>query len=249
MKENFNDLDESDELYNITDEIRVSFIQSMGNDATPARAARVSFENIKLGESPITQKDIKLNTTLATNDPPHWTPFGHIQVSLLIVAPIFVIRQIMRSTIGFVTSETSRRYVITPTIFFMPSIIRQHVKDIKQGSGGAMSDSDIEATHDDMRETYVFCHKKYRAMLARGVCREQARIVLPVGLYTSIWHTGSLQAYARLCNLRLDPHAQEETRAYAIAIDKILREKFPDVWNLLIKQNNYSPSKDNENDS
>jgi thymidylate synthase ThyX len=53
-------------------------------------------------------------------------------------------------------------------------------------------------------------------------------------MYTEFIETGSLSAYARLCGLRLDPHAQVEIQVYAEAVSKLLKEKFPVSWNALV---------------
>ena len=52
-------------------------------------------------------------------------------------------------------------------------------------------------------------------------------------MYSCFIETGSLAAYARICNLRLDPSAQKEIRDYATAIDKIMRDLFPVSWEAL----------------
>jgi thymidylate synthase (FAD) len=53
-------------------------------------------------------------------------------------------------------------------------------------------------------------------------------------MYTEFVETGSLAAYARLCNLRLDPTAQKEIRDYADAVVKLLEPRFPVSWKALI---------------
>ena len=52
-------------------------------------------------------------------------------------------------------------------------------------------------------------------------------------MYTEFIETGSLSAYARLCSLRLDPHAQEEIRVYAAAVSEIIEQYFPVSWKSL----------------
>jgi hypothetical protein len=52
-------------------------------------------------------------------------------------------------------------------------------------------------------------------------------------MYTEFIETGSLAAYARLCGLRLDPHAQLEIREYAAAVSKMLEGLFPVSWKAL----------------
>lgn len=74
----------------------------------------------------------------------------------------------------------------------------------------------------------------YEMLLEKGVAPEQARFVLPQGTYTEWWWTGSLAAYARVCKLRSDPHAQWEVREYSNAIGRIISELYPTSWNALM---------------
>ena len=73
----------------------------------------------------------------------------------------------------------------------------------------------------------------YKRMLEAGVCAEQARMVLPVNMYTE-WHwTGSLLAWARVWNLRVKPDAQRETRQIVEMIGRKMAELFPVSWPVL----------------
>ena len=82
---------------------------------------------------------------------------------------------------------------------------------------------------------YQHCFIAYTQMIDMGVCPEQARMILPQGTYTEFIETGSLAAYARLCKLRLDPHAQAETRAYANAVRKLIQPLYPVSWAALME--------------
>jgi thymidylate synthase (FAD) len=66
-----------------------------------------------------------------------------------------------------------------------------------------------------------------------GVAPEQARSILPQGTYTEFVWTGSLYAFARVYNLRIDVHAQWEIQEYAKAIDKLIAPLFPVSWQTL----------------
>jgi len=72
-------------------------------------------------------------------------------------------------------------------------------------------------------------------LLANQVATEIARAVLPMSLYTEFIETGSLAAYARLCKLRLDPHAQKEIQEYAQQISDLIEPMFPIAWKALMK--------------
>jgi thymidylate synthase (FAD) len=73
----------------------------------------------------------------------------------------------------------------------------------------------------------------YNTLLSKGVCPEQARIVLPQSMLTEFIETGSLAAYARLYKLRSDPTAQREIQELAERVGKLIEEKFPVSWKAL----------------
>lgn len=73
----------------------------------------------------------------------------------------------------------------------------------------------------------------YNMLLELGVAKEQARILLPLNLYTEVYWTASFQSIANFLELRDDSHAQWEIREYAIALKKLMYEIYPktmEVW-------------------
>ena len=83
------------------------------------------------------------------------------------------------------------------------------------------------------------CIAAYDEMIESGIAPEQARFILPQGVYTEWWWTGSLSAYARVYNQRIEPHAQWEVREYAKAIGKIIEDLFPEAWTCLTERTKY----------
>ena len=73
----------------------------------------------------------------------------------------------------------------------------------------------------------------YESLIQTNVAPEIARFVLPQSMYTTFIETGSLAAYARLCNLRLGKSAQKEIQVYANAISNLMKESFPVSWEAL----------------
>ena len=86
----------------------------------------------------------------------------------------------------------------------------------------------VESYYNNIKETY-------NGMISAGVCAEQARSILPCSHYTEFVETGSLAAYARLCKLRLDSHAQREVQWYAQAVSDLIEPLFPVSWKALSK--------------
>jgi thymidylate synthase (FAD) len=208
----------------------VELLETFGNDLTVVNAARVSFNK---ESTEITDRDSKLIHYLADNN--HVTPFFHPQIRLRLKMPIFVAREWYRHQIGFARNEVSRRYVDYKAECYLPQLVRARDAKLKQGS---KSDAVVENTlavsliqdiNDRATETY-------EQLLEMGVAPEVARTVLPQGMYTEFIETGSLAAYARLCNLRLDPSAQWEIRQYADAVCTMISAAFPVSWKALCKE-------------
>ena len=201
----------------------VKLIEVLGTDLTVVNAARVSMDKCK---DDFDEKDYKLLKYLIKHD--HWTPFSHPQLQFRLTMPIFVARQWFKHQIGFSRNEVSRRYVSSAPQFYSPSELRQVAPNVKQGS----SDEVVEK-NELLIQMYEYavseCTTVYTAMLANGVCPEQARMVLPQSMMTSFYETGSLQAYLRLCKLRNDSHAQKEIRLFSLEVYAILKTVFPET--------------------
>lgn len=209
---------------------KVELLEVLGNDLTVVNAARVSFDK---ESTEMTEKDAKLIHYLAKNH--HVSPFFHPQIRFRIKMPLFVAREWFRHTVGFARNEVSRRYVDSKPEIYIPSEWRQRDARLKQGSKDELVSNNAEIC-SDVRDYMTMVLELYERLLKDGVCPEQARIVLPQGMYTEFIETGSLAAYARLCRLRLDPHAQKEIRVYAQQISDLLQERFPVSWKALMTE-------------
>ena len=210
---------------NITD-IAVEYMDHMGSDLTVVNAARVSFD--KEHEEFDHRTDRGLIKYLAQHN--HWSPFAHCSVTFRVKAPIFVARQLVKHTVGFSWNEVSRRYVDNDPEFYFPGEWRSRAENVKQGS----SDAAVPFLSDPARVSVSQALSTYTYMLKAGVCPEQARMVLPQNTMTEWIWTGTLYAWARMCQLRLDPHTQKETRYVAEDIDREMSELFPTSWEFLM---------------
>ena len=221
--------------------MEVKFIDKMGSDLSVVNAARVSFSKISEWESipeagPVEGllcgQDEKLIGYLAKHN--HWSPFGHASMQFHIKAPVFVARQLVKHQVGLVWNEVSRRYVDHEVEFHMPDAWRGRADDKKQGS----SDEEIDINpRGSMVDDYEQVCKKakwtYEHLLGQGVAPEQARMVLPQSMMTEWYWSGTLMAFARVCNLRCKPDTQLETQMVANQIDEIGEECFPVSWKAL----------------
>jgi len=209
--------------------IKATYIHHCGSDLTTANAARVSFgktsemEDDLWGPPKLKAKDDKLIRYLAKHK--HISPFGHCFASFHVKAPIFVARQLVKHKF-LRWNEISRRYTTENIEFYTPEVWRGKSADKKQGSEGVV---DV----GDWGDTNWACLKAYNDLLEHGVAPEQARMVLPQSTMTEWYWSGSLDAFADMCNLRCKTDTQAETRIVADQISEKMKELFPVSWGAL----------------
>ena len=207
--------------------MKVTLIDKMGSDLTVVNAARVSYAKIK---EQFEDKDEKLIAFLAKHN--HWSPFAHASLQFRIKAPVFVARQLVKHQVGLSWNEVSRRYVDFPPEVFKPESWRGRPVDSKQGSAGTV---DLGPTVNHNLETVTeSCLILYNTLIDKGVAPEQARMVLPQSMMTEWYWSGTLYAFARVCNLRCAKDTQKETQDVANAIATHCSKEFPVCWQYLI---------------
>lgn len=161
----------------------------------------------------------------------HWVPFGHPQITLRMSAPVPIRVQCFKHKIGFVESEESRRYISTRPVVYQPPYFRAKAANVKQGSGDQHPTSAAWAEIYAERTSQAV--SEYQAMIADGICPEQARFILPQGCEVNWVWTGSLYAYANFYNQRSDPHAQKEIQELAAQVNEIIAPLYPISWSAL----------------
>lgn len=196
----------------------VELVDYMGDDCRVVQTARVSTGNGL--RSPA--EDLKLLRYLVFHR--HTSPFESVKFTFLVKLPIFVARQIIRHRTANV-NEISGRYVAFENAeFFTPECMRSQGRTNRQGSGGDIDDPDLV---DEVAQAAQHSFEAYERLLERGVSREMARIVLPLSLYTQWFWTMDLHNLLHFLELRLDAHAQLETRQYAEAILSLITPIVP----------------------
>lgn len=210
----------------------VRLLDVMGDDLKIVNAARISFNKHK---DVFDEKDYDLMKYLVEHG--HHSPFRHCKLTFHVKAPIFVMRQWMKHRIDSEFNEISGRYVeLSEAEFFVPEVFRKQAKVNKQGSEGEI-DEDLSGWVMDIYERS--CERAlsdYNSLLFAEVCREQARCVLPLALYTEVHWTCSLQALAHFLHLRLDSHAQKEIQDYAQVCLELAEKAFPVALPLLMEK-------------
>ena len=238
----------------VLDKGHVELMDHMGSDLTVCNAARVSFNKEsewgldfdaieRLKSCPynkndvrlLKEKDEKLIRYLAKHN--HWTPFAHPQITLRVKAPVSIRTQFFKHKQGFVENEISRRYVSYEPEFYSPTWRGKPTDGAKQGSEDFITEETRTNLFDAIyRESYETALHVYNTLIEKGIAPEQARFVLPQGMYTEWYWTGSLAAFARFYKQRKDDHAQWEIREYANAVGQIIEPYFPISWKYLTCQ-------------
>ena len=222
--------------------MQVQLTDKMGSDLTVVNSARVSyakqseFEDVYVEhgkfetyEKRLSAKDEKLIAYLAKHN--HWSPFAHCSLQFRIKAPVFVARQLVKHQVGLSWNEVSRRYVDDAPEFFEPTEWRGRPINSKQGSDGVVE------TDNEYYSRYINgCKVYYHLLLNQGVAPEQARMVLPQSMMTEWYWSGTLYAFARVCNLRCKSDTQKETQDVANAIALHCSKEFPISWKHLIDE-------------
>jgi len=199
---------------------KVEYIQHMGNPLTVVNAARVSYGNTK---ADLDEKDKKLIKYLASHN--HMSPFEHLSLTVKIKCPLYIRSQIHRHR-TFSYNEISRRYTDKDLEFFVPDTYRKQHKINHQASHGELTETENYFYQIKIGQHHKSCLKLYNEMLDNGICREQARGVLPQDLFTEFYMSGNLRNWAHFIKLREHEGAQKEVQYLACMIKNILIEHF-----------------------
>jgi len=208
----------------------VELVDYMGNDLTIVNAARVSFGKHKLK---LDEKDKKLIKYLAEHK--HTSTFEHNVATFRFVVPLFVRSQHHRHR-TWSYNEISRRYTGYNIQFYEPELFRtQHdsnrqaskadqlinpLIDQKNIAGGQCANYLVHVHH-------LSSIRLYEKLIQNGICREQARGVLPQNMYTEYYGTSNLNNLIKFIHLRIHEGAQWEIQRVAEAILEIIAELWP----------------------
>jgi len=209
----------------------LELIDHLGDDRRIVDAARCSHlgtgisdqkdqaSEMEMGQS---ARDLKLIKYLYTNR--HTSPFEHVKFTFRVSAPLFTIRQWMRHRTGSF-NEISARYTKLNTRLYCPEYLRtQTTEGDKQQSGVTLE------THfgiQSIKKVYQLAITEYEELLDRGIARELARIVLPVGIYSEFYWTVDLHNLLHFITLRSSDHAQWEIKQYSDRLLEIIRKIVP----------------------
>ena len=200
----------------------VGLIDHLGSETTIVNAARVSFGKIK---NTMDERDVTLLKYLIENH--HTSPLEHLVFTFSIHCPLFIRGQWHRHR-TWSYNEISRRYTEIDLEFYTPGKLRKQAETNRQASVDS-PDFEDEAYREMIRKHNEESLALYNNLLDAGVCREQARGVLPQNMMVTFWGTVDLNNLLHFLFLRDSEHAQWEIRQYAKAIKQLIRPIIPHV--------------------
>jgi thymidylate synthase (FAD) len=157
----------------------------------------------------------------------HTTPFEMVEFKFHHVMPIFVARQWIRHRTANV-NEYSARYSVVRDLFYRPtpSGVRKQSAANRQG-GEEQVDALTARQFCEYLDRAAAAYNEYEQFLEKGVARELARLALPVNVYTQWYWKCDLHNLLHFLSLRMDAHAQQEIRDYAVAMFALIQPIVP----------------------
>ena len=227
----------TEDTIHVLDHGFVRLDDSMADDLSVVNAARVSFARRK---EAMDESDEGLIRFLLRHK--HGTPFEHNSFRFHVRAPIFVAREWFRHRVGSF-NEFSMRYARATDDFYVPE-----PEDVRTqvGKPGAYSFEPVEpelaeATREELRAVYDAAYATYERLVERGVARELARLVMPVGAYTEFYWTVNARSLMNFVSLRNAETAQREIRRYAEAVETFLAERMPVTYAAFVAAGRVAP--------
>jgi thymidylate synthase (FAD) len=184
----------------IRQDITVQVFRASAMDYDVTAAARVSTLG---GESLDNDRPTKGLINYLMRDR-HGSPFEHNSFTFYVEAPIFVAREWFRHRAGWSYNEESGRYKTLESTFYIPTMGRPLIQEGKPGAYEFRDGSDAHFARmaTNMLSSYSEAYDAYEDMLKGGIAREVARMVLPVGIYTSFYATCNARSLMHFLSLR-----------------------------------------------
>lgn len=226
----------ADDTIDVLDQGFVRLDASDADDLSVVNAARVSF-----GKRTDTMGDADKGLIKFLMREKHGTPFEHNFFRFHVKAPIFVAREWFRHRIGWSYNEYSGRYSEMPTEAYLPALDQMRTQTGKPGNYTfeVMDEWEGDQARTGIKLAYFQAFNNYDLLLSKGVAKEIARLVIPVGAYTEFYATTNARALMNFINLRGDSTAQWEIQQYADALEQFFEQKMPET-HMAFALNNYT---------
>jgi len=229
--------------------ISVKHVRHSGDDKTVVDSARVSLASLDemndrndAETRECDQRDKNLIKYLATHK--HMSPFEHCHITFWIEAPLYIARQHMRHR-TWSYNEVSRRYTSDDIRIYEPDGYRKQAKSNRQASTEETTNPIVRVIHGTtntymtaattiVEETNKELMKVYSSLLEAGVCREQARGILPQSMMTQYYATVNVRNLAAFIRERISSDAQYEAQQLARQMLTVAKEYYPLAMQALI---------------
>lgn len=229
-------------------DVTVDLIKHAAEDADVVSAARVSTQGRQSRFNEESEKDAGLINYLMRDR--HGSPFEHCSMTFYIEAPIFVAREFFRHRAGWSYNEESGRYKELQPVFYIPNEDRNLVQVGKPGAYVFAPGTSTQyiLMGGTMRSAYKGAYEHYKLLLNDGIAREVARMVLPVGVYTSFYATCNARSLMHFLGLRTtDPESkfpsfpQREIEMVAEEMETFFAGLMPVTYGAFQKNGRVSP--------
>jgi thymidylate synthase (FAD) len=223
---------------NFTEIISCELVDACASDLAVVNAARISFDSEHTKLEP---RDEGLIRYLMRER--HGSPFEHGYFKFRVEAPIFVFREHHRHRAGHSFNEMSGRYTELEPTFYVPPRAR-----VQEGKPGHYVY--VEKDKDDplsekldylLTDAYEYAWGNYELLLSKGIAKEQARMVLPLGIYSKMVWSCNPRSLMHFLGLRTAPNAQKEIQIAATAAEKALAYKMPHTYAAFTENDRRAP--------
>lgn len=234
------------ESISIRSDVSVKLVKVSATDEDVVQAARVSTQGVEsLGSD--TKPAGLINYLMRDR---HGSPFEHTSFTFLVEAPIFVAREHMRHRVGWSYNEESGRYKELEGIFYRPGSGRNLVQHGKPGAytfAPGEVEQELRVEHS-FGVIYRAAFSHYKQMLADGIAREVARMVLPVGIFTSYYATCNARSLMHFLSLRtisetakFPSFPQREIEMVAQQMEEAFGKAMPLTYAAFVKHGRVAP--------
>ena len=158
----------------------------------------------------------------------HWSPFEMASMCVEIHTTRSIAAQILRHR-SFSFQEFSQRYAEVISDPVIPELRRQDAKN-RQNSIDDLDPLDVQHFQLQLKQHYQQSQYLYTQMLKAGVAKECAREVLPLSTPSRLYMSGTLRSWIHYTDLRSANGTQAEHQQIALAVQEILRQEVPTIY-------------------
>jgi len=209
--------------------------EAMASDLSVANSARVSFG---ARHTEMEEGDDKLIVYLMRER--HGTPFEHNAFRFHVKAPIFIFREWQRHRIGSFNELSGRYKQFLNPDFYIPEDFRSQT-----GKPGAYTfekwTGNTKLAQHTMLNHFKDCYDLYLWYMESGMAKEQARIVLPLSMYSEMFWTVNARSLMNFLSLRNSDQAMWEIQQYAMIVEELFAEEMPITHAAFVEQERIAP--------